>query len=367
VDRLLYVIVFTTDLEGTTRFYRDQLGLELAQDGPYWRDYRTGGARLGTMAVHPGMACEIEVSLHAPDLDTTVASLKARGVSFMGDIKEIPFGRVAHLRDPDGTLLSLYAPRQVPFMLDGPPRATLMINAGEFAATVAFYRDTLGLQVAAEDRGWVEFDTGVTRLSVHRRPRSDDHPDHAGQKVVFGLEVEDLGRDAAEARRRGLRFSTAPTDSDFGPYAEAMDAEGNLVVLRERASEPSLETVLAEPFDDDEAPARSAIRKPVKKQSKAMSRVVLKPEYKAKKKKSAARGTAPKRTRDVVSARGTGPAGTRVKPKTQRDTKRAKAKPASGRAMKASDRAATGKKSAAARASKSKPVKRAVARGGRRA
>jgi predicted enzyme related to lactoylglutathione lyase len=365
VDRLLYVIVFTTDLGGTTRFYRDQLGLEVAQDTPYWVDYRTGGARLGTMAVHPGMACEIEVSLHAPDLEKTVASLKARGVSFMGDIKEIPFGRVAHLRDPDGTLLSLYAPRQVPFMLEDAPRSTLIINADDFAGTVAFYRDTLGLEVAGEDRGWVEFDTGVTRLAVHRRPRSGDHPDHATQKVVFGLEVEDLGRAAAEARRRGLHFSTAPTDSDFGPYAEAIDTEGNLVVLREQAAPPSLDDVLAEPFDDDETPARIAIRKPVNKQSKAMSRVVLKPEYKAKK-KPAARGATPKRARDVVSARGTGPAGTRVKPKTQRDTTRAKAKPAAGRARKASDRAATGKKSAAARASKARPVKRAVARGGRR-
>jgi predicted enzyme related to lactoylglutathione lyase len=368
VDRLLYVIVYTTDLAATTRFYRDRLGLESAQDNSHWVDYRTGGARLATMAIHPRMACEVELSFHVPELETTVASLRARGVTFMGEIKTIPFGRLAHLRDPNGTLLSLYAPDQAPQELDGPPALLLTLNADDLAGTVAFYRDTLGFEVAEEERGRVVFETGGTRLAVQRRARGGDHPEHAAQKVVFGLEVPDLGRAASEARSHGLHFSTAPTDDDLGAYAEAIDPEGNLVVFREPAAVPALEEVLAEAYDDDDAPARSAIRRPVQKQSKAVSRVVIKPDYKPK--KAAARGAATPATRarreSAASTRGAGPAGTRLKPKTTRDPKRAKAKPAAGRAKKASVRAAADKKRAVARASKGRPVKRAVSRGGGR-
>ena len=367
MDRLLYVIVYTTDLQATTRFYRDQIGLEPVQENPHWIDYRTGGARLGTMAVHPGMACEIEVSLHAPQLESTVAALRARGVTFMGEIKAIPFGRVAHLRDPNGTLISLYAPDRVPEMLDGPTRLTVMINADDFSGTVGFYRDLLGLEVAAEDRGWVEFDTGLTRLAVHRRARGGEHPEHAGQKVVVGFEVESLDAAAEAMRAGGLHFSTAPTDADFGPYAEAVDPETSLVVFREPAPELALEEVLAAAYDDGDTPARSAIRKPVQKQSKAMSRVVIKPDYKPKKQRAAARPTAtPVRRQAAASTRGAGPAGSRLKPKTTRDVKRAKAKPASGRAKKASVRSAAGKKRAVARASKARPVKKAASRGARK-
>ncbi len=377
MDRLLYVIAYTTDLAGMTRFYRDEIGLESAQQNAHWADYHTGGARLGTMEVHPGMACEIEISLHAPELEATVAALRARGVSFMGPIKTIPYGRLAHLRDPNGTLISLYAPDRVPEPLASEPGLLLLINADDFGRTVAFYRDTLRLEVAAEAAGWVEFDTGGSRITVHRRPRGGDHPDHASQKVVFGFEVASLDRSAASMRARGLHFSTAPTDEDFGPYAEATDPEGNVVVFREPTPEPALEEVLAEAYADDDAPARIAIRKPVQKQSKAISRVVNRPEYKVKKAAALkapatsaepaprASATNSTRKRAAASKRGAGQAGARLKPKTTRDVKRAKSKPASGRAKKASARSAAGKKRAVARASKSRPVKREV-KGGRK-
>lgn len=373
MDRLLYVIAFTTEFEEMKRFYRDQVGLETGQDNPFWVDFRTTGARFALMAVHPGMTKEVELSLHAPHLDETVAALRARGVPFIGDVKRIPFGRVAHLRDPEGNLVSLYAPDQVPDELEGGPRLVALVNAADFAGTTAFYRDTLRLPVADEAEGWIEFETGGTRLAVHRRARGDDHPDHAEPRVVFGVEFPDLDDAAARMRARGLRFSTAPTDADFGPYAEAVDPEGAVVLFREPATEPTLEERLAAPFDDDDTPARIAIRKPVNKQSKAISRIVAKPEYKASRKaakpkqaaaKAAAAKPKPKVAR-AASTRGAGPEGARKKPKTTRDVKRAKAKPATGRAKKAAVRAGAGKKRAVARASKARPVKREVSRRGK--
>jgi len=48
----------------------------------------------------------------APDLESTVAVLKARGALFVTDIEDRPgWGiRTAHLRDPDGTLIEINSP-----------------------------------------------------------------------------------------------------------------------------------------------------------------------------------------------------------------------------------------------------------------
>src|SRR6185503_14632091 len=98
-----------------------------------------------------------------------------------------------------------------------------------------------------------------------------------------------------------------------------------------------------------------------------MSHLSVKPEYKAPR-----RGTrraegdeeeTPARTarvRRTASPRGTGPAGSREKPKTITDTKRARTLPATGRQKKAVARTLEEKKRDVARESKSKAVKREV-------
>jgi hypothetical protein len=67
----------------------------------------------------------------------------------------------------------------------------------------------------------------------------------------------------------------------------------------------------------------------------------------------------------VVSARGSGEAGTRRKPKSTKDPKRAKAKPAVGSSKESSRRSLATQTRAAARKSKARPVKKATARGRR--
>jgi hypothetical protein len=161
-------------------------------------------------------------------------------------------------------------------------------------------------------------------------------------------------------------FTAPPGDRGYGVFADAVDPDGNPVTLRDvpvtvavslEAGE-TLEEKLAEPFEDDGAPKRTAIRKSVRKGAKATSRVAAKPAYRS--------GTrAVKRRRPstplekVASPRGTGPAGTRKKPKRKHDPKRARVKPALGRREKAERRTFKSQKQQVANTSKSKPVKRA--------
>jgi len=100
------------------------------------------------------------------------------------------------------------------------------------------------------------------------------------------------------------------------------------------------------------------MRKPVLKRAKATSRVATRPQYRSASRPARRRPLAKPAT-GVASPRGTGPAGTRQKPKRTHDPKRARTKPAIGRLRKAERRTLKSQKQAIAGASKSKPVKRA--------
>jgi hypothetical protein len=103
----------------------------------------------------------------------------------------------------------------------------------------------------------------------------------------------------------------------------------------------------------------------VKKGSKAISRLAVRPAYHGAKKtaKKPLSGT----TRTVSSKRGAGPDHARLKPKRTADEKKTRVKPALGRLKKAERVSATRGRSARATTSKSRPVKHGAAGRGRTA
>jgi predicted enzyme related to lactoylglutathione lyase len=47
------------------------------------------------------------VTIEADDIHATVDELESRGVEFVSDVLEFPWGWVAQLHDPDGNLLQI--------------------------------------------------------------------------------------------------------------------------------------------------------------------------------------------------------------------------------------------------------------------
>jgi len=319
-------------------------------------------------------------------------------VTFTDELRRLAFGSVIHFRDPENNLLSLLQPspaatespgprqqartgaalaeaegagvqtslvlEQEPTLSTGEPRLTAaIVYSLSFPAQREFYKEKLGFRANIDADDWVQFDTGP--LSLALRPRADLGAHHSGQPVSFGFAVEDLTSWVDTARERGVTFLGTPTENPMGLMVEAIDPEGNVLTFREPGTEQTLEEHLAEPYEDDEVPHQAAIRKPVKKGTKAVSRVTMKPEYKAPIKKAASKKKARAKGRfkqkpAVAKPRGTGPAGSRVTPKRKRDVKRARSRPAIGRLKKAERASATRKKIAVAKTSRAKPVKRAV-------
>lgn len=114
---LAVVRLFVHDFDGGVRFYTDKLGmaLETRADALGWAQFRTGSCSLAIECLSrddpeaPALVGRyVGVSLRVPDIDATYRALLARGVEFLEPPEKQPWGgTLAHLRDPEGNVLTL--------------------------------------------------------------------------------------------------------------------------------------------------------------------------------------------------------------------------------------------------------------------
>lgn len=377
MNRLLYVIAFTPDLESMLSFYRDDMGFGVTSQSQFFASFATGGASLALMAMHPAQQREFELCFHSADLDADVRALKSRGVKFIDEAKWLPFGRVIHARDPEGNLLSLLQPTDPPAAGGGAAMTTVVLNCKDVAAQKAWYRDRFGLSVEIDSPWWVEFDAGETHVALHPRADHDVLETHHAGPVTVGFASGDLDEWVEELTVRGVEFAEGITDRGFGRFAEVRDADGNALVLRDSPAPPTLEEKLAEDFETEDEPHHVAIRKVGNKNSKAVSRVAVRPEYHSEKKGprvgeegpelavagvkklngQAAARPEPRKPKAAPSVRGGGPNRTRRKPVKSSDPERILTRPAVGHLKEATRRSMTSQKRASERASRAKPLK----------
>jgi predicted enzyme related to lactoylglutathione lyase len=394
VNRLLYVMPYTSDIQRIKRYYSEAIGLEVRSENAALVQFESGndGATFALLAVRAGTREETELCFESANVDADAAALQARGITLLDEPMTREFGRVVHLRDPEGNLLSLLQPasglgagrasatpeadresRGAPALAGGssaalaiatlaPRFSTTIINCRDVPGMKAFYREGLGFKVEFDSPEWVTFVAGGTTLALH--PFADRAARGRDRVITLGFSIGDLMTWADQARERGVHFDTAPTNRGWGLAAGATDPDGNDLVFREPPPPPAIEEELADAFEDDATPHQAAIRKPVKKGARAVSRVAVKPEYKSnganRPKKAARIAQAKKKGRAVPSIRGAGPERTRLTPKNLDDPKRPNLRQAVGRLKKAERRTLLSKKRAVASASKNKPVKRAA-------
>jgi catechol 2,3-dioxygenase-like lactoylglutathione lyase family enzyme len=118
VERTDFVSVPVTDLERSTRFYGDTLGLPQTQHGA-WPEFQLGEnvflylldpTNIGEAFKGPHTS---PIALRVPDVESTRNELMAKGVEVAG-IYDTGVCYMAVLHDPDGNSLMLhrrYAPR----------------------------------------------------------------------------------------------------------------------------------------------------------------------------------------------------------------------------------------------------------------
>lgn len=115
--RLYAVRVFVTDWERAMRFYTETLGMRPAyrSDEMGWAQMATGEGQLAIERVDASnqeakqlVGRFVGVSLQVPDITATYRTLVERGVEFTAPPQKQAWGGVlAHLRDPEGNVLTL--------------------------------------------------------------------------------------------------------------------------------------------------------------------------------------------------------------------------------------------------------------------
>jgi predicted enzyme related to lactoylglutathione lyase len=118
--KVFYTSVLVTDQDRALDFYTNVLGLEHRIENP-----TPDGPRFLTVGVEgdefqlvlwpgtPGEAVPVQgrippaITIETDDCRKTVEELKSRGVGFVSDVLEFPWGYVAQFDDPDGNRLQV--------------------------------------------------------------------------------------------------------------------------------------------------------------------------------------------------------------------------------------------------------------------
>ena len=114
---LAYVNVFVSDFQRSLEFYRDTLGLEVANEDEQfgYASFRNKGAGFAFARVESGQAELVGrhtgIGWTVPDVDSSYEALSERGVEFTMPPGKQPWGGyMAMFLDPDGNVFYLDQP-----------------------------------------------------------------------------------------------------------------------------------------------------------------------------------------------------------------------------------------------------------------
>jgi catechol 2,3-dioxygenase-like lactoylglutathione lyase family enzyme len=115
LSRISAVMLGVRDLPLSLAFYKDKLGLKVIMQEPQLALLQCGTVMLGLSRGHASLAPHIagatEVVFGVDSVRAARKSLIEQGVSFMSEPRQAtPTDWVAHFKDPDGHILSVFGP-----------------------------------------------------------------------------------------------------------------------------------------------------------------------------------------------------------------------------------------------------------------
>jgi predicted enzyme related to lactoylglutathione lyase len=109
ITDIAFVVYPVTDIARSRAFYEQALGLNVSGTfGDAWIEYEAGPATFAITNNFGFTAPSTSVAFEVDDLDGHVASLKAAGVPFQGDVNDFPGCRMALITDPDGSTICIH-------------------------------------------------------------------------------------------------------------------------------------------------------------------------------------------------------------------------------------------------------------------
>lgn len=239
--------LWTSDVEGSRRFYGELFGWEAEEPEPEFGGYfnfRRNGVRVaGCMGDMGEMKANNawKPYLATDDITKLTEAAEAAGAQFFAPAMPVgDLGIQAVFSDPTGAALGAWQPITFPgitaFDEPGTP-SWFGLHTRDHARAVAFYRDVFGLEVS------VVSDTDDFRYAVLRHPSGG--PDLAGLMDSASFlppevpahwaiywHADDVDATAATAERLGGTVVQAPESTPYGRLAGLTDPTGALFKLR---------------------------------------------------------------------------------------------------------------------------------------
>lgn len=116
-DYPVYATLPTADVERLRHYYEETLGFHVLESNPGGVTFRAGKGTYFAVTRSSGKASgsHTQMGFAVTDIDKIVAELRRRGVVFeayespktVDGVAEMPGGRAAWLRDPDGNLIGM--------------------------------------------------------------------------------------------------------------------------------------------------------------------------------------------------------------------------------------------------------------------
>ncbi len=110
-----HIMLMVKDIPATVKFYSEGLGLEVKVSTPGWAELNANGTTIALHFAHEnGQSGGAPIlSFHVDDIHESIATLEGMGAQLEGNIREPSFGKVAAMRTPEGSLISLLQPASV--------------------------------------------------------------------------------------------------------------------------------------------------------------------------------------------------------------------------------------------------------------
>jgi lactoylglutathione lyase len=111
----------------------------------------------------------------------------------------------------------------------------VIVYVGDLDASIAFYRDVLGLPHRFTDAGYAEFGTEAPRFALYERRRAEwltGGPVSPGPAAEVVLLVADVDAEAARLAAHGVPILSGPADRPWGHRTvHVADPDGFVVEL----------------------------------------------------------------------------------------------------------------------------------------
>jgi uncharacterized protein len=237
--------LWTSDVDGSRRFYEEIFGWEAQEPSPefggYFMFHRDGVPVAGGMGDMGDMQADDswKIYLATPDASGTTAAVEAHGGAVrMGVNPVADLGNQAVLADPTGAGFGIWEPVTFPgfTVLDEPGSPSWFeLHTNSYRAALDFYRTVFGWQVdVLSDNDDFRYATVVDSSGTQLAGVLDAPwlADGAQGGWTTYWETADVDATAADVARLGGKVIDGPTDTPYGRMATVTDPNGAEFRLR---------------------------------------------------------------------------------------------------------------------------------------